>query len=175
MYIAGDTCWLLCLWLARGFVRVRSSLFQGDVMSEEFEKFLTERREMPENKKGSLSYAIWQAVCELKDKEIAALNDAAEKATSYVVYLSGNITEVINENTKLCSELDALKSQKPAIPEGYALVPVEPTDEMIIVGAESLNDEGVQHQDDLYCVEWQQNVVESIFKAMIAAAKKGGE
>lgn len=54
-------------------------------------------------------------------------------------------------------------ANSPVIPDGYALVPIEPTDEMI---AAAMNCEDVLfNSDDSFCVQFG-----NIYEAMLAAA-----
>lgn len=59
----------------------------------------------------------------------------------------------------------ARKAQEPAVPEGWAIVPIDPTDEMIVAFAEEWYSRK-QVIDDPDMVE--------AYKAMLAAAKESG-
>ena len=124
---------------------------------EEFEKFMTERREMPENEKSSLAYAIWQAACKLKDKVIVELRSelGALKSQKPVAW---------PEITRMCywfvSDRHNLYARPvPAIREGFALVRIDPTDEAITEVCERHN---------MYRVD-----ALNVWDSFIAAAQKG--
>jgi hypothetical protein len=91
------------------------------------------------------SWMAWQACAEAKDKELDAF-----KAENIA------LRKVWGER---CEELAALNSRPaPAIPDGYVLVPAEPTDEMIDLACDIT---------DTYRVEMVR-----AYEAMIAAAQK---
>lgn len=69
-----------------------------------------------------------------------------------------------NASTELPNDAN-LSTNSPVIPDGYALVPVEPTDEMI---AAAMNCEDVLfNSDGSFCVQFG-----NIYEAMLAAAPK---
>ncbi|ESH26253.1 hypothetical protein [Salmonella enterica] len=69
-----------------------------------------------------------------------------------------------NASTELPNDAN-LSTNSPVIPDGYALVPVEPTDEMI---AAAMNCEDVLfNSDESFCVQFG-----NIYEAMLAAAPK---
>lgn len=62
---------------------------------------------------------------------------------------------------------EALAGNSPVIPDGYALVPVEPTDEMIVAAMDSDDVTYNESDDTVFYVHHRE-----IYKAMLAAAPK---
>lgn len=84
------------------------------------------------------------------------------------IFVDGYNAAMLKVNKNASTELpnDAnLSTNSPVIPDGYALVPVEPTDEMI---AAAMNCEDVLfNSDESFCVQFG-----NIYEAMLAAAPK---
>lgn len=82
------------------------------------------------------------------------------------IFVDGYNAAMLKVNKNASTELpnDAnLSTNSPVIPDGYALVPVEPTDEMI---AAAMNCEDVLfNSDESFCVQFG-----NIYEAMLAAA-----
>jgi hypothetical protein len=73
----------------------------------------------------------------------------------------------------------ALAAAQPAIPEGYALVPLEPTEEMRVAGFESeamdaLSSAAVRKGGWPYTCRQSADCVAGVYRAMLAAAPAGG-
>ncbi|ECW8454115.1 hypothetical protein F4W24_23035 [Salmonella enterica] len=84
------------------------------------------------------------------------------------IFVDGYNAAMLKVNKNASTELpnDAnLSTNSPVIPDGYAPVPVEPTDEMI---AAAMNCEDVLfNSDESFCVQFG-----NIYEAMLAAAPK---
>ncbi|HCC1331428.1 TPA: hypothetical protein M4R98_004717, partial [Salmonella enterica subsp. enterica serovar Paratyphi C] len=87
-----------------------------------------------------------------------------EKATIWLNNYSGTC---VQEYVKLERLQEALAGNSPVIPDGYALVPVEPTDEMIAAAMEC--DDVVFDSKDptAFCVQFRE-----IYCAMVDTAPK---
>lgn len=83
--------------------------------------------------------------------------------TEQFIWRKNNVSDTEGEYVHLMNQrwyawLSCAKSKAQAVPEGYVLVPIKPTKEMLIAG------EGVRHSKFI--------VVGDIYKAMIAAAQE---
>ncbi|EEP9802985.1 DUF551 domain-containing protein [Salmonella enterica] len=93
--------------------------------------------------------------------------EEAEKAwnTRAAIPQTGNFRENPISSTNNFRKIADTSTNSPVIPDGYALVPVEPTDEMI---AAAMNCEDVLfNSDESFCVQFG-----NIYEAMLAAAPK---
>lgn len=91
--------------------------------------------------------------------------EEAEKAwnTRAAIPQTGNFRENPISSTNNFRKIADTSTNSPVIPDGYALVPVEPTDEMI---AAAMNCEDVLfNSDESFCVQFG-----NIYEAMLAAA-----
>lgn len=93
--------------------------------------------------------------------------EEAEKAwnTRAAIPQTGNFRENPISSTNNFRKIADTSTNSPVIPDGYALVPVEPTDEMI---AAAMNCEDVLfNSDESFCVQFG-----NIYEAMLSAAPK---
>lgn len=131
---------------------VRAALLQGS---------------QPVSNHDELPYAQVKAVADLyalcwQSGEVVTYTPEPEKATIWLNNYSGTC---VQEYVKLERLKEALAGNASIIPDGYALVPVEPTDEMI---AAAMNCEDVLfNSDGSFCVQFG-----NIYEAMLAAAPK---
>lgn len=122
---------------------------------------------MPEECPAELPYAQVKAAADLyalcwQSGEVVTYTPDPEKATIWLNNYSGTC---VQEYAKLERLQEALAGNSPVTPDGYALVPVEPTDEMI---AAAMNCEDVLfNSDESFCVRFG-----NIYEAMLAAAPK---
>ncbi|EBC2855145.1 hypothetical protein CYF23_02435 [Salmonella enterica] len=119
----------------------------------------------PVSNHDELPYAQVKAVADLyalcwQSGEVVTYTPDPEKATIWLNNYSGTC---VQEYVKLERLQEALAGNASIIPDGYALVPVEPTDEMI---AAAMNCEDVLfNSDESFCVQFG-----NIYEAMLAAA-----
>lgn len=123
------------------------------------------------NMHGELGVAIWQAACELKDEEITALRaeldalKSREPAAYYDHKAECFMFPPKDGTPPFARAWKPLYTRPvPAIPDGYVLVPVEPTEEMLVFGQEEyvLGSKGAMED----CIE-----AGDIYKAMLAASQ----
>ncbi|EDU9605038.1 hypothetical protein YT03_001063 [Salmonella enterica subsp. enterica] len=120
---------------------------------------------VPEECPAELPYAQVKAVADLfalcwQSGEVVTYTPDPEKATIWLNNYSGTC---VQEYVKLERLQEALAGNSPVTPDGYALVPVEPTDEMIEA---AMNCEDVLfNSDESFCVQFG-----NIYEAMLAAA-----
>lgn len=95
----------------------------------------------------------------------AVLND--EEATIFADGYNVALLKVNKDMSTALSNNASLSTNSPVIPDGYALVPVEPTDEMIAAAMEC--DDVVFDSKDptAFCVQYRE-----IYCAMVDAAPK---
>lgn len=93
-----------------------------------------------------------------KEVAIAAIQADREIRAGHVALLKGSMAQAEREN----DELRAALAQAPAVPEGQRLVPVEPTEAMVLAGYEAMMEWDARTGDDL-CIE-------NVYAAMLAAA-----
>lgn len=121
----------------------------------------------PVSNHDELPYAQVKAVADLyalcwQSGEVVTYTPDPEKATIWLNNYSGTC---VQEYVKLERLQEALAGNASIIPDGYALVPVEPTDEMIEA---AMNCEDVLfNSDESFCVQFG-----NIYEAMLAAAPK---
>ncbi|EFR7787811.1 hypothetical protein H1Z83_002536, partial [Salmonella enterica] len=121
----------------------------------------------PEECPAELPYAQVKAAADLyalcrQSGEVVTYTPDPEKATIWLNNYSGTC---VQEYVKLERLQEALAGNASIIPDGYALVPVEPTDEMIEA---AMNCEDVLfNSDESFCVQFG-----NIYEAMLAAAPK---
>ncbi|EGP9650119.1 DUF550 domain-containing protein [Salmonella enterica] len=119
----------------------------------------------PVSNHDELPYAQVKAVADLyalcwQSGEVVTYTPDPEKATIWLNNYSGTC---VQEYVKLERLQEALAGNASIIPDGYALVPVEPTDEMIEA---AMNCEDVLfNSDESFCVQFG-----NIYEAMLAAA-----
>lgn len=119
----------------------------------------------PVSNHDELPYAQVKAAADLyalcwQSGEVVTYTPDPEKATIWLNNYSGTC---VQEYVKLERLQEALAGNASIIPDGYALVPVEPTDEMI---AAAMNCEDVLfNSDESFCVQFG-----NIYEAMLAAA-----
>lgn len=95
-----------------------------------------------------------------KPGDVVTYTPDPEKATIWLNNYSGTC---VQEYVKLERFQGVASDNSPVMPDGYALVPVEPTDEMI---AAAMNCEDVLfNSDESFCVQFG-----NIYEAMLAAA-----
>ncbi|CUR90331.1 hypothetical protein [Salmonella enterica] len=123
----------------------------------------------PVSNRDELLYAKVKAVADLyalywKSGEVVTYTPNPEKATIWLNNYSGTC---VQEYVKLERLQEALAGNSPVIPDGYALVPVEPTDEMIAAAMEC--DDVVFDSKDptAFCVQFRE-----IYCAMVDTAPK---
>lgn len=123
----------------------------------------------PVSNRDELLYAKVKAVADLyalywKSGEVVTYTPNPEKATIWLNNYSGTC---VQEYVKLERLQEALVGNSPVIPDGYALVPVEPTDEMIAAAMEC--DDVVFDSKDptAFCVQFRE-----IYCAMVDTAPK---
>lgn len=94
------------------------------------------------------------------DGRTCAFHTDGAKAAQWLLACDGN---KVQEYVRIERYQEAVIGNSPVIPDGYALVPVEPTDEMI---AAAMNCEDVLfNSDESFCVQFG-----NIYEAMLAAA-----
>ncbi|EAQ3172435.1 hypothetical protein E7846_13340 [Salmonella enterica] len=119
----------------------------------------------PVSNHDELPYAQVKAVADLyapcwQSGEVVTYTPDSEKATIWLNNYSGTC---VQEYVKLERLQEALAGNASIIPDGYALVPVEPTDEMI---AAAMNCEDVLfNSDESFCVQYRE-----IYCAMVDTA-----
>ncbi|EAR3908595.1 hypothetical protein IOS36_004474 [Salmonella enterica] len=119
----------------------------------------------PVSNHDELPYAQVKAVADLyapcwQSGEVVTYTPDPEKATIWLNNYSGTC---VQEYVKLERLQEALAGNASIIPDGYALVPVEPTDEMI---AAAMNCEDVLfNSDESFCVQYRE-----IYCAMVDTA-----
>lgn len=99
------------------------------------------------------------------DGRTCAFHTDGAKAAQWLLACDGN---KVQEYVRIERYQEAVIGNSPVIPDGYALVPVEPTDEMI---AAAMNCEDVLfNSDESFCVQFG-----NIYEAMLAAAPQPEE
>ncbi|ECL8477695.1 eaa protein [Salmonella enterica] len=94
------------------------------------------------------------------DGRTCAFHTDGTKAVQWLLACDGN---KVQEYVRIERYQEAVIGNSPVIPDGYTLVPVEPTDEMI---AAAMNCEDVLfNSDESFCVQFG-----NIYEAMLAAA-----
>ncbi|ENT3214134.1 hypothetical protein ACFEO6_004257 [Salmonella enterica] len=94
------------------------------------------------------------------DGRTCAFHTDGAKAAQWLLACDGN---KVQEYVRIERYQESVIGNSPVIPDGYALVPVEPTDEMI---AAAMNCEDVLfNSDESFCVQFG-----NIYEAMLAAA-----
>ncbi|EBU9440044.1 DUF550 domain-containing protein [Salmonella enterica subsp. enterica serovar Typhimurium] len=96
--------------------------------------------------------------------EVVTYTPAPEKA---IIWLNNYSGTCVQEYVKLERLQEALAGNSPVTPDGYALVPVEPTDEMIVAAMDSDDVTYNESDDTVFYVHHRE-----IYKAMLAAAPK---
>ncbi|EFQ6726051.1 hypothetical protein HZ480_004951, partial [Salmonella enterica] len=124
---------------------------------------------VPEECPAELPYAQVKAAADLyalcwQSGEVVTYTPDPEKATIWLNNYSGTC---VQEYVKLERLQEALAGNSPVIPDGYALVPVEPTDEMIVAAMDSDDVTYNESDDTVFYVHHRE-----IYKAMLAAAPK---
>ncbi|EAO8776359.1 DUF550 domain-containing protein [Salmonella enterica] len=124
---------------------------------------------VPEECPAELPYAQVKAAADLyalcwQSGEVVTYTPDPEKATIWLNNYSGTC---VQEYVKLERLQEALAGNSPVIPDGYALVPVEPTDEMIVAAMDSDDVTYNESDDTVFYVHHRE-----IYKAMLAAAQK---
>ncbi|EDN5324528.1 TPA: DUF551 domain-containing protein [Salmonella enterica subsp. enterica serovar Kentucky] len=136
--------------MAREIQKLRAAMLNGD-------EPVSQTYGLPQTQFEQVAdlYALcWQS------GEVVTYTPDPEKATIWINNYSGTC---VQEYVKLERLQEALAGNSPVIPDGYALVPVEPTDEMI---AAAMNCEDVLfNSDESFCVQFG-----NIYEAMLAAA-----
>ncbi|EAA6263086.1 hypothetical protein AADF57_001310 [Salmonella enterica] len=122
---------------------------------------------VPEECPAELPYAQVKTVADLfalcwQSGEVVTYTPDPEKATIWLNNYSGTC---VQEYVKLERLQEALAGNSPVIPDGYALVPVEPTDEMIVAAMDSDDVTYNESDDTVFYVHHRE-----IYKAMLAAA-----
>lgn len=122
---------------------------------------------VPEECPAELPYAQVKAAADLyalcwQSGEVVTYTPDPEKATIWLNNYSGTC---VQEYVKLERLQEALAGNSPVIPDGYALVPVEPTDEMIVAAMDSDDVTYNESDDTVFYVHHRE-----IYKAMLAAA-----
>lgn len=140
-------------------------------LTEEQAKGLAER--MPQT--GALQVIDDEQLCMAKrieelEARVRVMAELLQKARPYMDHRGG---AGVKGYTQLAKEIDsALAGNLPiqGTPEGWQLVPVEPTDDMFVVGGERLFDcVGPWEGDDDTTVK-EQDLAATIYRAMLAAA-----
>lgn len=121
----------------------------------------------PVSNHDELPYAQVKAVADLyalcwQSGEVVTYTPDPEKATIWLNNYSGTC---VQEYVKLERLQEALAGNSPVIPDGYTLVPVEPTDEMIVAAMDSDDVTYNESDDTVFYVHHCE-----IYKAMLAAA-----
>lgn len=152
-------------------------------------------REYAEKKVKSLKFAITQSVFtgiteglekELQLAEFAlAAMDAEPVSETYKLppnsFTNEDLGGMAHGNNPVANayrELLALRRNSPAIPDGWVMVPVEPTESMIVEGFESVPHEGFSAQDvwekyqAMSGCEQAAHRAKLCWAAMLAAAQK---
>ncbi|EDR9399270.1 hypothetical protein CC662_25645 [Salmonella enterica subsp. enterica] len=124
---------------------------------------------VPEECPAELPYAQVKAAADLyalcwQSGEVVTYTPDPEKATIWLNNYSGTC---VQEYVKLERLQEALAGNSQVIPDGYALVPVEPTDEMIVAAMDSDDVTYNESDDTVFYVHHRE-----IYKAMLAAAPK---
>ncbi|ECT1022165.1 DUF550 domain-containing protein [Salmonella enterica] len=124
---------------------------------------------VPEECPAELPYAQVKAAADLyalcwQSGEVVTYTPDPEKATIWLNNYSGTC---VQEYVKLERLQEALAGNSPVTPDGYALVPVEPTDEMIVAAMDSDDVTYNESDDTVFYVHHRE-----IYKAMLAAAQK---
>ena len=124
---------------------------------------------VPEECPAELPYAQVKEVADLfalcwQSGEVVTYTPDPEKATIWLNNYSGTC---VQEYVKLERLQEALAGNSPVTPDGYALVPVEPTDEMIVAAMDSDDVTYNESDDTVFYVHHRE-----IYKAMLAAAPK---
>ncbi|EDH5873462.1 hypothetical protein CC834_18970 [Salmonella enterica subsp. enterica serovar Oranienburg] len=124
---------------------------------------------VPEECPAELPYAQVKAAADLyalcwQSGEVVTYTPDPEKATIWLNNYSGTC---VQECVKLERLQEALAGNSQVIPDGYALVPVEPTDEMIVAAMDSDDVTYNESDDTVFYVHHRE-----IYKAMLAAAQK---
>lgn len=96
--------------------------------------------------------------------EVVTYTPDPEKA---IIWLNNYSGTCVQEYVKLERLQEALAGNSPVTPDGYALVPVEPTDEMIVAAMDSDDVTYNESDDTVFYVHHRE-----IYKAMLAAAPK---
>ncbi|EBS5056752.1 DUF550 domain-containing protein [Salmonella enterica subsp. enterica serovar Stanley] len=124
---------------------------------------------VPEECPAELPYAQVKEVADLfalcwQSGEVVTYTPAPEKA---IIWLNNYSGTCVQEYVKLERLQEALAGNSPVTPDGYALVPVEPTDEMIVAAMDSDDVTYNESDDTVFYVHHRE-----IYKAMLAAAPK---
>lgn len=124
---------------------------------------------VPEECPAELPYAQVKAAADLyalcwQSGEVVTYTPDPEKATIWLNNYSGTC---VQEYVKLERLQEALAGNSQVIPDGYTLVPVEPTDEMIVAAMDSDDVTYNESDDTVFYVHHRE-----IYKAMLAAAQK---
>ncbi|ECU1704780.1 DUF550 domain-containing protein [Salmonella enterica] len=124
---------------------------------------------VPEECPAELPYAQVKEVADLfalcwQSGEVVTYTPDPEKA---IIWLNNYSGTCVQEYVKLERLQEALAGNSPVTPDGYALVPVEPTDEMIVAAMDSDDVTYNESDDTVYYVHHRE-----IYKAMLAAAPK---
>ncbi|EOY1416505.1 DUF550 domain-containing protein [Salmonella enterica subsp. enterica serovar Newport] len=124
---------------------------------------------VPEECPAELPYAQVKEVADLfalcwQSGEVVTYTPDPEKA---IIWLNNYSGTCVQEYVKLERLQEALAGNSPVTPDGYALVPVEPTDEMIVATMDSDDVTYNESDDTVFYVHHRE-----IYKAMLAAAPK---
>ncbi|EBZ4886907.1 Eaa protein [Salmonella enterica subsp. enterica] len=124
---------------------------------------------VPEECPAELPYAQVKEVADLfalcwQSGEVVTYTPDPEKA---IIWLNNYSGTCVQEYVKLERLQEALAGNSPVTPDGYALVPVEPTDEMIVAAMDSDDVTYNESDDTVFYVHHRE-----IYKAMLAAAPK---
>ncbi|EBS5667515.1 DUF550 domain-containing protein [Salmonella enterica] len=124
---------------------------------------------VPEEYPAELPYAQVKEVADLfalcwQSGEVVTYTPDQEKA---IIWLNNYSGTCVQEYVKLERLQEALAGNSPVTPDGYALVPVEPTDEMIVAAMDSDDVTYNESDDTVFYVHHRE-----IYKAMLAAAPK---
>ncbi|EIC8310330.1 DUF550 domain-containing protein [Salmonella enterica] len=124
---------------------------------------------VPEECPAELPYAQVKEVADLfalcwQSGEVVTYTPDPEKA---IIWLNNYSGTCVQEYVKLERLQEALAGNSPVTPDGYALVPVEPTDKMIVAAMDSDDVTYNESDDTVFYVHHRE-----IYKAMLAAAPK---
>ncbi|EDW2054846.1 DUF550 domain-containing protein [Salmonella enterica subsp. enterica] len=124
---------------------------------------------VPEECPAELPYAQVKEVADLfalcwQSGEVVTYTPDPEKA---IIWLNNYSGTCVQEYVKLERLQEALAGNSPVTPDGYSLVPVEPTDEMIVAAMDSDDVTYNESDDTVFYVHHRE-----IYKAMLAAAPK---
>ncbi|ECF1510212.1 DUF550 domain-containing protein [Salmonella enterica subsp. enterica] len=124
---------------------------------------------VPEECPAELPYAQVKEVADLfalcwQSGEVVTYTPDPEKA---IIWLNNYSGTCVQEYVKLERLQEGLAGNSPVTPDGYALVPVEPTDEMIVAAMDSDDVTYNESDDTVFYVHHRE-----IYKAMLAAAPK---